>query len=62
MRDAPGDKVGSVRIGEFKGIENEAIIVVDLPARMKRTGNRPKHYVAMSRAHSVLSLIYRESA
>ena len=41
MRDAPGDKVGSVRIREFKGIENEALVVVDLPARMKRTGNRP---------------------
>ena len=32
MRNLPGDKVGFAKIEEFKGLENEAIIVVDLPA------------------------------
>ena len=62
MREAPGDRVGFARIGEFKGLENEAIVVVDLPAP-DGTGQRSAgHYVAMSRARSVLSLIHRDSA
>ena len=62
MREAPGDKVGFARIGEFKGLENEAIVVVDLPAP-EGTGRRSaEHYVAMSRARSVLSLIHRDPA
>ena len=59
MRDLPGDRVGFARIEEFKGLENEAIIVVDLPAPAGADLNSAAHYVAMSRARSVLSLIYR---
>ena len=61
MRRLPGDKVGFARIDEFKGLENEAIVVVDLPA--PATGpeaNQAAHYVAMSRARSVLSLIHQD--
>ena len=58
MRRVPGDKVGFARIDEFKGLENEAIMVVDLPVPDRAAGNRAAHYVAMSRARSVLSLIY----
>ena len=57
MRRVPGDKVGFARIDEFKGLENEAIIVMDLPAPNDAGGNEAAHYVAMSRARSVLSLI-----
>ena len=59
MRSLPVDKVGFARIDEFKGLENEAIIVVDLPAPSEANGNGAAHYVAMSRARSVLSLIHR---
>ena len=59
MRDIPGDRVGFARIEAFKGLENEAIIVVDLPAPEEGDRNRAEHYVAMSRARSVLSLIHR---
>ena len=59
MREMPGDKVGFARIEEFKGLENEAIVVVDLPAPDGAHRNSAEHYVAMSRARSVLSLIYR---
>ena len=61
MREALEDKVGSVRIRKFKGVENEAIVVVDLPAPDGTDRKSAEHYLAMSRAHSVLSLIYRES-
>ena len=61
MREALEDKVGSVRIREFKGVENEAIVVVDLPASDGTDRKSAEYYPAMSRAHSVLSLIYRES-
>ena len=59
MRKVSGDKVGFARIGEFKGLENEAIVVVDLPAPDATNRKTAEHYVAMSRARSVLSLIYR---
>ena len=58
MRDIPGDKVGFARIEEFKGLENEAIVVVDLPAPDGADRKTAEHYVAMSRARSVLSLIH----
>ena len=62
MREIPGDEVGFARIEEFKGIENEAIVVVDLPAPAGADLNSAAYYVAMSRARSVLSLIYRASS
>ena len=61
MRSARGNKVGFARIDEFKGLENEAIIVVDLPAPSEVNGNGAAHYVAMSRARSVLSLVHLHS-
>ena len=60
MRRIPGDKVGFARIDEFKGLENEAVMVVDLPAPARADGYHAAHYVAMSRARSVLSLIHRD--
>ena len=60
MRRVPGGKVGFARIDEFKGLENEAVVVVDLPPPERGDGNESAHYVAMSRARSVLSLIYRD--
>ena len=59
MRSLPVDKVGFARIDEFKGLENEAIVVVDLSVPSGAGGNEAAHYVAMSRARSVLSLIRR---
>ena len=62
MRELPGDKVGFAKIEHFKGLENEAIVVVDLPAPTAEDRKSAEHYVAMSRARSVLSLIYRTSS
>ena len=62
MREMPTDKVGFANIEHFKGLENEAIVVVDLPAPTTADRKTAEHYVAMSRARSVLSLIYRTSS
>ena len=62
MREMPADKVGFANIEHFKGLENEAIVVVDLPAPTTADRKTAEHYVAMSRARSVLSLIYRTSS
>ena len=60
MRSVPVDKVGFARIDEFKGLENEAIVVVDLPVPNAGGPYMAAQYVAMSRARSVLSLIRRD--
>jgi len=58
VKNIPGKQISFARIGNFKGLENEAIILVDLPPPIREDGNIAAHYVAMSRARSVLSLIY----
>ena len=60
MRATPGDAVGFARIDEFKGLENEAIVVVDLSSSRDWGGSSAMQYVAMSRARSVLSIVNAE--
>ena len=59
LRNTPFSKIGFAEIPNFKGLENEAVIVVDLESPV--LGDKPltMHYVAMSRARAVLSLIFR---
>jgi hypothetical protein len=57
FRNFPNGNTCFAEIANFKGLENEAIIVVDLPPPEKNSLNPVIHYVAMSRARSVLSLI-----
>ena len=59
LRSFPIAKTSFAEIMNFKGLENEAIIVVDLPPPAKSSLSIVMHYVAMSRARSVLSLIQR---
>lgn len=58
FRNFPGDKISFSTIANFKGLENEAIIVIDLISPDKVTGSRVNHYVAMSRARAYLSVIW----
>ena len=44
MREAPDDRVGFARLGELKGLENEAIVVVDLPAPDGTGRTSAEHY------------------
>ena len=77
MRHFPPQAMSFARIHEFKGLENEAVIVIDLPqprleyrtafapqSSLKSQSNRysglTAHYVAMSRARSLLCIIYTD--
>lgn len=57
LKHFPSAKTSFAEIGNFKGLENEAIIVVDLPSPERSREDLAAHYVAMSRARAVLSLI-----
>jgi len=59
LRAFPTGQTGFAEIPNFKGLENEVIIIVDLPRPQKGKEPLALHYVAMSRARVVLSLIYR---
>jgi len=54
------DRIGFSKIANFKGLENDAIIVVDLPQPGVSGKSVALHYVAMSRSRAILSLIYSE--
>jgi hypothetical protein len=60
LRHFPTGKVSFAEIGNFKGLENEAVIVLDIPVPVNGAMSLVSHYVAMSRARSLLSLIYLE--
>jgi len=61
LKSFPSIKTSFAEIGNFKGLENEAIIVVDLPSPEHSRKDLAKHYVAMSRARSVLSIIHQSA-
>ena len=58
LKSFPNANTSFAEIGNFKGLENEAVIVVDLPPPDPNHNDLAKHYVAMSRARSVLSIIH----
>jgi len=49
--------IGFAQIPDFKGLESEVIVLIDLPAPGSRADLRSLHYVGMSRARAVLSMI-----
>lgn len=61
MQSFPPTKMSFSRIKEFKGLENEAIIVIGLPPPAENFESLSEHYVAMSRAKALLSIIYIRS-
>jgi len=58
MQSFPPHKISLSRIDSFKGLENEAVIIVGIPEKIMKLEVRANAYVAMSRARSVLSIIY----
>lgn len=62
MRHFPPQLASFARIHEFKGLENEAVLVIDLPKPKKEPSshhlNHTLLYIAMSRPRSLLSMIY----
>ncbi len=61
VRSFPIPKISFSEIKNFKGLENEVIVVIDLvnPDEIK-DNKRVEHYVAMSRARGLLSLIWKK--
>ncbi len=60
VREFPVQEISFSEIKDFKGLENEVIIIVDLidPIHIKNTPGKIQHYVAMSRARGLLCLIW----
>lgn len=58
LRSTPFSKINFAQIANFKGLENEAVIVVDLAPPVPDHKQRTLHYIAMSRARAILSLIF----
>jgi hypothetical protein len=49
--------IGFAQIGDFKGLESEVIVLVDMPRPGRSETLRSYHYVGMSRARALLSMI-----
>ena len=54
LRDFPPKSVSFAEIANFKGLENEAVILIDLPRGAKAPRCVTDSYVGMSRARSLL--------
>ena len=49
----PCGAIGFAQISDFKGLESEVVILVDMPGPGHSESVRPLHYVGMSRARAV---------
>ena len=49
--------IGFAQIGDFKGLESEVVVLVDMPRPGHSGTLRSLHYVGMSRARALLSMI-----
>ncbi len=56
-RSAASSSIGFAEIANFKGLESEVIVLVDLPVPDGSRETRSLHYVGMSRARALLSMI-----
>jgi hypothetical protein len=59
VRTFPIPEISFSEIKNFKGLENEVIVVIDLVKPDKIDSNKVEHYVAMSRARGLLSVIWK---
>lgn len=57
---APGTTrsyIGFAEVAQFKGLESEVVVLVDLPRPVIDSPQRTESYVGMSRARALLSMI-----
>lgn len=59
MQTFPPSGISISKVENFKGLENEAIILAGLQRGVNEQKNRAVAYVAMTRARSVLTIIYQ---
>ena len=57
-RNTDRHTIGFAQIGDFKGLESEVVVLVDMPKPGHSEPLRALHYVGMSRARALLSMIY----
>ncbi len=62
LLDFPPKRISFARIGDFKGLENEAVILIDLPCVTDAVEVNPDYYVGMSRARSLLVSVFLTKA
>lgn len=62
LLDFPPKRISFAEIGHFKGLENEAVLLIDLPRPSATAEAVPDHYVGMSRARSLLIVIFTDAA
>lgn len=62
VRSLPVQELSFAEIKNFKGLENEVVIVIDLihPSQLTENQDRVKHYVGMTRARAQLCLIWQD--
>ena len=62
VRSLPLSQISFSEIENFKGLENEVIIVINLdnPKTLKNNFNKTNHYIAMSRARALLCAIWND--
>lgn len=58
MHSFPPKKISFCKISDFKGLENDAIVLLGVSKPDKSSGKVLEHYVGMSRAKAILSLVY----
>jgi superfamily I DNA/RNA helicase len=56
-RGTGGGAIGFAQIDNFKGLESPVVVLVDLPSPRPDSPARALHYVGMSRARALLSMI-----
>jgi len=62
VRSFSAQGIGFAKVINFKGLENEVIIVIDLinPNSIQTVTDKVEHYVAMSRARSLLCVLWSD--
>ncbi len=58
MRSFPPPGISFAEIAQFKGLENEAVIIIDLPDPLTDRHPGPDYYVGMSRPRALLSMVF----
>jgi hypothetical protein len=56
-RSMDRDSIGFAQISDFKGLESEVVVLVDMPRPGHSNTLRSLHYVGMSRARALLTII-----
>ncbi len=60
LKNFPPAGISFAEIANFKGLENEAVILVDLPKPTREGRSSVSHYVGMGRGRAILWMVFRK--